>query len=127
MSEAFEKKHYNHSEWAKGRFSEAVTITGPGKLIFLAGIGAEDEVTGGLRHVGDVVAQTQYAYNKLRTVLAEHGATLADVVKQVTYVTDIRFCRCQPLPSRGLRGRNAASAYFCNGHAARVSRYAGRD
>jgi 2-iminobutanoate/2-iminopropanoate deaminase len=91
VSEAFEKKHYNHSEWAKGRFSEAVTITGPGKLIFLAGIGAEDEVTGEPRHVGDVVAQTQYAYNKLRTVLAEHGATLADVVKQVTYVTDIRF------------------------------------
>ena len=25
-----EKKHYNYSEWTKGRFSEAVTVTGPG-------------------------------------------------------------------------------------------------
>lgn len=90
MSETFEKKHHHYSEWTKGRFSEAVTVTGPGKLIFLAGIGAEDEVTGEPRHVGDVVAQTQYAYKKLRAVLAQHGATLADVVKQVTYVTDIR-------------------------------------
>jgi hypothetical protein len=38
-----EKKNYNYSEWTKGRFSEAVTVTGPGKMIFLAGVGAEDE------------------------------------------------------------------------------------
>jgi hypothetical protein len=30
----FEKKNYNYSEWTKGRFSEAVTVTGPGKMIF---------------------------------------------------------------------------------------------
>jgi len=41
--QAFEKKNYNYSEWTKGRFSEAVTVTGPGKMIFLAGIGSEDE------------------------------------------------------------------------------------
>ena len=42
---AFEKKNYNYSEWAKGRFSEAVTVSfsGPAKMIFLAGVGAEDE------------------------------------------------------------------------------------
>ena len=37
---AFEKKNFNYSEWAKGRFSEAVTVTGPAKMIFLAGVGA---------------------------------------------------------------------------------------
>ena len=26
-----EKKNYNYSEWTKGRFSEAVTVSGPGK------------------------------------------------------------------------------------------------
>jgi hypothetical protein len=42
-AQTFEKKNYNYSEWAKGRFSEAVTIIGPGKMIFLAGVGSEDE------------------------------------------------------------------------------------
>ena len=36
-AQTFEKKNYNYSEWTKGRFSEAVTVTGPGKMIFLAG------------------------------------------------------------------------------------------
>lgn len=91
MADTFEKKHYHHSEWTKGRFSEVVTVTGPGRLIFLAGIGAEDEVSGETRFPGDVRAQARMAYDKLRKVLALHGASLADVVKQVTYVTDIRF------------------------------------
>src|SRR5215813_9887898 len=29
-------KRYNPSEWTKGRFSEVVTVTGPGKIIYLA-------------------------------------------------------------------------------------------
>jgi 2-iminobutanoate/2-iminopropanoate deaminase len=91
MSDTFEKKHHHHSEWTKGRFSEVVTVTGPGRLIFLAGIGAEDEVTGATQFPGDAAAQARMAYGKLKKVLAFHGATLADVVKQVTYVTDIRF------------------------------------
>ena len=43
QADTLEKKNYNYSEWTKGRFSEAVTVTGPGKMIFLAGVGAEDE------------------------------------------------------------------------------------
>jgi enamine deaminase RidA (YjgF/YER057c/UK114 family) len=86
-----EKKHYNYAEWTKGRFSEAVTVTGPGKMIFLAGIGAEHEVHGAIQHPDDFQAQCRYAYAKLKKVLAEHGASLADVVKQTTYVTDVRF------------------------------------
>lgn len=87
---AFEKKHYNYGSWTKGRFSEAVTVTGPGKLIFLAGIGAEQEDTGKIMYPGDFVRQCRYAYKKLKKVLARNGASMADVVKQVTYVTDIR-------------------------------------
>ena len=41
-----ERHHYNYGEWTKGRFPEAMTVTGPGKLVFLAGIGAEHEVHG---------------------------------------------------------------------------------
>jgi 2-iminobutanoate/2-iminopropanoate deaminase len=92
---AFEKKNYNYSEWTKGRFSEVVTVTGPGKMIFLAGIGSEDEkgTTGQILHPSDFMAQCRYAYDKIKRLLAHHGATLADVVKQTTYVTDIRFQR----------------------------------
>jgi enamine deaminase RidA (YjgF/YER057c/UK114 family) len=105
-----EKKYFNYAEWTKGRFSEAVTVTGPGKMIFLAGIGAEHDVHGEIQHPDDFAAQCRYAYGKLRNVLAQNGASMADVVKQTTYVTDVRFqkmageCRSQayrglPLPA----------------------------
>src|SRR6187200_1819244 len=40
---AFEKKEFTHSAWTKGIFSEAVTVKGAGRMIFLAGVGSEDE------------------------------------------------------------------------------------
>ena len=85
------KEHHNYADWTKGRFSEAVTVTGPGRMIFLAGIGPEHEVHGEIQHLGDFVAQCQYAYDKLKTVLEKNNASLADVVKQTTYVTDVRY------------------------------------
>jgi 2-iminobutanoate/2-iminopropanoate deaminase len=90
---AFEKKNYNYAEWAKGRFSEVVTATGPAKMIFLAGVGAEDEgaTRGVIRHLGDFMGQCRYAYDKIKRALEKNGASLADTVKIVTYVTDIRF------------------------------------
>jgi enamine deaminase RidA (YjgF/YER057c/UK114 family) len=87
----FEKKHYRYGAWTKGKFSEIVVTKGPGRMLFLAGVGAEDENNGKIRHIGDVAAQNRYAYQKIRKVLAKHGATLNDVVKQTTYVTDIRY------------------------------------
>jgi 2-iminobutanoate/2-iminopropanoate deaminase len=111
-AQSFEKKNYNYSEWTKGLFSEAVTVTLPGaKMIFLAGVGAEDEgaTRGVIRHLGDFMGQCRYSYDKIKRVLEKNGATLADTVKIVTYVTDIRFqidagkCRAEafaglPLP-----------------------------
>jgi enamine deaminase RidA (YjgF/YER057c/UK114 family) len=95
MSNDFEKKNHNYGRWTHGRFSEAVTVsfTGPAKLIFLAGIGSEHEDSGEIMHPADFAAQLRYAYQKLKNVLAKNGATMADVVKQVTYVTDIRYGR----------------------------------
>jgi enamine deaminase RidA (YjgF/YER057c/UK114 family) len=87
----FARKHYNYGRWTKGRFSEAVTVTGPAKMIFLAGIGSEHEQTGKILHPGDFDAQCRYAFLKMKKVLAKNGARLADVVKQVTYVTDARY------------------------------------
>jgi 2-iminobutanoate/2-iminopropanoate deaminase len=91
----FEKKNYNYSEWAKGRFSEAVTVSfaGPAKLIFLAGVGAEDEngKPGDIRHKDDFTAQCKYSYDKIKRALEKNGAGFGDVVKMVSYLTDMRF------------------------------------
>lgn len=91
--QSFEKKHYNYSEWTKGRFSEAVTVTGPGKMIFLAGVGAEDEngKGGDILHKGDFTAQCKYSFDKIKRALEKNGATFADVAKMVTYITDVRY------------------------------------
>jgi 2-iminobutanoate/2-iminopropanoate deaminase len=114
-AQTLETKHFNYSEWTKGRFSEAVTVTGPGKMIFLAGVGAEDEngKGGDILHKGDFTAQCKYAYDKIKRLLEKHGATLGDVVKMVTYMTDVRYqpdygkCRLEafgnnPLPAHTL-------------------------
>ena len=52
-AQTLEIKRYNYAEWTKGRFTEVVTVTGPGKMVFLAGVGAEDEEKpqGAIRHL----------------------------------------------------------------------------
>jgi enamine deaminase RidA (YjgF/YER057c/UK114 family) len=115
VAQNFEKKSYNYSEWTKGRFSEAVTVTGPGKMIFLAGVGAEDEngKGGDILHKGDFTAQCKYAFDKIKRVLAKQGAGLGDIVKMVSYITDVRYqpdfgkCRAEtfgstPMPAHTL-------------------------
>jgi enamine deaminase RidA (YjgF/YER057c/UK114 family) len=96
LAQGLEVRRYNPSEWTKGRFSEVVTVNGPGKTIFLAGVGAEDETapagaSAPIRHLGNPYEQCRYAYDKIKRLLATHGASLADAVKQVVYVTDVRY------------------------------------
>jgi len=92
----FEKKNFSYNEWTKGKFSEVVTVTNPGKVIFLAGIGPEREGDGKIVHEGDFTEQCRYAYMKIKKLLALQGATMHDVVRIVTYITDIRFFRETP-------------------------------
>src|SRR5262245_66559615 len=90
----FEKKEFTHSAWTQGIFSEAVTVKGFGRgtMVFLAGVGAEDEngPRGNIRHHGDLVAQCEYAFDKIKRVLAAHGADMNHVVKVVSYLTDMK-------------------------------------
>ena len=44
-----------------------------------------------VRHLRNPYEQCRYAYDKIKRLLATHGASLADAVKQVVYVTDVRF------------------------------------
>jgi 2-iminobutanoate/2-iminopropanoate deaminase len=110
-AQMFEKKNFNYSKFAKGAFSEVVTVTGPAKMIYLAGIGSEDEDDGSVRHKDDFLAQCRFGWQKVGKLLKEHGATVADIVKATTYVTDIRYrdemrtCRTEvfkPLPPHTL-------------------------
>src|ERR1044071_1704522 len=79
-AQTLEKKHYTYSEWTKGRFSEANTVSGPGKMIFLAGVGAENENGKGgvILHQGDFTAQCKYSFDKIKLALEKNGAALAD-------------------------------------------------
>src|SRR5881227_3087210 len=91
-AQSLEVKRYNPSEWTKGRFTEVVTVNGPGRTIYLAGVGAEEEnapagASAPIRHLGNPYEQCRYAYDKIKRLLATHGASLADAVKQVVYVT----------------------------------------
>jgi 2-iminobutanoate/2-iminopropanoate deaminase len=92
-AQTLDVQRHNYSEWTKGRFTEVVTVAGPGKTILIAGVGDEDENSpdGDMRHLGSAYQQCLYAYDKIKRALAKNGATLADVVKQIVYVTDIRY------------------------------------
>ena len=68
-SSGFEKRNFSYNEWTKGKFSEVVTVTNPGKFIFLAGIGPEREGDGKIVHEGNFMEQCRYAYMKIKKLL----------------------------------------------------------
>ena len=97
----FEKKAFNYAEWTKGKFSEVVTVTNPGKYIFLGGIGDESEQDGKILHPGDFYAQCKYTFYKIKKALALHGASLKDVVKMTIFISDMRFFLTDWIKCRG--------------------------
>lgn len=91
FSQQFEKKNYNYSKFATGAFSEAAVVTGPAKMIYLAGIGSEDPDDGSIHHKDNFLEQCRMSWAKIKKALEVNGATLADIVKATTYVTDVRY------------------------------------
>jgi 2-iminobutanoate/2-iminopropanoate deaminase len=91
-SSGYEKKEFTHSAWTRGIFSEAVVVKNPGRFVFLAGVGAEDEngPRGKVRHHKDLVKQCEYAFDKIKRVLAAHGANMNHVVKITSYLTNMQ-------------------------------------
>lgn len=59
-----------------------------GDLIFTAGLGPVDPVDRGLVGAGDVAEQTRQVFRNLEAILAEAGASLADVVKVTAFLQD---------------------------------------
>lgn len=89
MSNEF-KIERQRSGWSKDIFSEAVIASGASRRLYLSGIGAEDEETGSIRHLGDFSGQCAYMHEKLMALLKRNGAQLNNVVKVVAYLTDVR-------------------------------------
>jgi enamine deaminase RidA (YjgF/YER057c/UK114 family) len=59
-----------------------------GATLFVAGTLAVDDGFAPV-HAGDMAAQIGAAYAAIRETLAAHGGTLADVVRETVYVTDM--------------------------------------
>jgi enamine deaminase RidA (YjgF/YER057c/UK114 family) len=64
-------------------FSRAVV---DGDMIYVSGTTGLDPATG--KFPDDVVAQTELAFRHLEAALDQTGATLADVLRVVVYITD---------------------------------------
>jgi reactive intermediate/imine deaminase len=71
----------------KPAYSHVVTVTGPGKTIYVAGQLARD-AEGNIVGPGDMRAQMEQTFKNLDACLKAAGATWADVVKTNTFVTD---------------------------------------
>ncbi len=84
----------------KAAYSHVVTVTGPGKLIFIAGQLARD-AGGNIVGPRDMRAQLEQTFKNLDSCLKAAGATWADVVKTNTYVTDYEaFSQCRDVRMR---------------------------
>ncbi len=68
-------------------YTQVVTVSGTGKMIFVAGQLARDK-DGNCVGKGDMRAQIEQVGENIKRCLAAAGATLADIVKTNTYVTD---------------------------------------
>jgi 2-iminobutanoate/2-iminopropanoate deaminase len=84
----------------KPAYSHVVTVTGPAKMIYIAGQLARD-VDGNIVGPGDMRAQLEQTFKNLDACLKAAGATWADVVKTNTFVTDYQaFSQCSDVRMR---------------------------
>ena len=85
----------------KAAYSHVVTVSGTGKLVFIAGqLGRDGNgniVSGGMR------GQLEQTFKNLDACLKAAGATWADVIKTNTFVTDYAaFSECRDVRMRYL-------------------------
>src|SRR5579864_5496428 len=84
----------------KAAYSHVVTVSGSGKLIFIAGQLGRD-ANGNIVGPNDMRAQMEQTFKNLDACLKAAGATWADVIKTNTYVTDYdAFSQCRDVRMR---------------------------
>ena len=82
------KKEVLNPAWPRAGKSGFAMGMKVGDTIYVAGQVAQDP-DGNTVGVGDMTAQARQVFANIAAVLAEAGATMADVVKITTYVTDM--------------------------------------
>jgi 2-iminobutanoate/2-iminopropanoate deaminase len=93
-------------------FSMGVLV---GDTIYVSGHVAQD-ADGKVVGKGDMAAQTRQVFANIEAVLAEAGATLEDVVKITTYITDMSAyaafsaVRAEMFPNAGMASATVAGA-----------------
>ena len=82
----FSKEHLNpEGLFRSPAFSQAVTVRGPAKTIYIGGqnaVNARGEIIG----PGDLKAQTRQILENIRVILGAEGATFRDLVKLNIYL-----------------------------------------
>ena len=76
----------NWTRMARGGYTYRPAVK-KGNMMMISGQASVDPKTGKTLWAGDVVAQTRQAYRNMKDVLEAAGATFADVVKTVEYIT----------------------------------------
>lgn len=72
-----------------GLYSQLVKVdVGDATFLYLAGQVAEDK-DGNVVGEDDMAAQAEQIYKNIAAILATEGATLSDIVRATTYITDI--------------------------------------
>lgn len=79
--------HTNLAPAPVGPYNQAIAATG--KMLFVSGQIAIDPAVNELAHPGDVAKQTELVMSNLAAILAEAGATFADVVKTGVFLKDM--------------------------------------
>src|ERR1700680_4929174 len=84
----------------KPSYSHVVTVSGTGKLVYIAGQLARD-VDGNCVGKGDMRAQMEQTFKNLDACLKAAGASWADVVKTNTFVKNYEeFSKCSDVTMR---------------------------
>jgi 2-iminobutanoate/2-iminopropanoate deaminase len=73
----------------EGKYSHAVTISGPGFYVWTRGTKAQGE-DGMCSHPGNIQLQCQQLFRNLGAILKASGAGFEHVIKRTVYLTDIR-------------------------------------
>ena len=79
------KRTVNPGWRAYDRLTFVPAAASQGELLFISGLNSFDD-TGNLVAPGDLVGQTRAVYEKMATILAAAGGSMADVVKTTDYI-----------------------------------------
>ena len=71
-------------------YTHVVEVTGPGRIVYIAGQLGMDVGGKVVGQAGDFRAQAIQVFENLKAALAEVGATFKDVVKMNNYVVDLK-------------------------------------